>query len=73
MLAMATRLLALGGVLVVTSALTPQAWADPDYPVIPSKQEIAAAEHRVELTMFARHEGRNEIEPRQEMRERDGS
>jgi cell wall-associated NlpC family hydrolase len=47
MRALSTRVAALGAAAVVTVALSPQAWADPDEPVIPSREEVESAEQRV--------------------------
>ena len=47
MRAVSTRVIALGAAVVVAMSLGPQAWADEDDPVIPSKDEVAAAEQRV--------------------------
>jgi cell wall-associated NlpC family hydrolase len=50
MRAMSTRSIAFGATVVVSLALAPQAWADPDHPVIPSKEAVAAAQQRVDDT-----------------------
>jgi cell wall-associated NlpC family hydrolase len=47
MRAVSTRVIALGAAVVVAMGLGPQAWADEDDPVIPSKDDVAAAEQRV--------------------------
>ena len=47
MRARSTRAAAFGAAVVVAMSLGPQAWADENDPVIPSKDEVAAAEQRV--------------------------